>query len=78
MNVPLGVLSRLITGDTDGDDPDIADTTFTNPTDATWVAIDDLAVDDGAPSTTDVWTPTNINLTISNAWASRRRATRPA
>ncbi len=71
VNIPLAVLSRLITGDTDGDDPDIADTTFTNPTDATWVAIDDLAVDDTAPSTADAWTPTAINLTISNAWAVR-------
>ncbi len=71
VNIPLAVLSRLITGDTDGDDPDIADTTFTNPTDATWVAIDNLDVDDGAPSTTDVWDPTAITLTISNAWAVR-------
>ncbi len=71
VNIPVGVLSRLITGDTDGDDPDIADTTFINPTDATWVAVDDLAVDDGAPGTTDVWDPTGVNLTISNAWAVR-------
>lgn len=35
------------------------------------MAVDDLAVDDGAPNTTDVWDPTAINLTISNAWAVR-------
>ncbi len=70
VNIPAAVLAELITGDPTVD-PDIADTTFTNTTDATYVGVDDLAVDDGAPGTTDAWTPTAINLTISNAWAVR-------
>ena len=70
INIPVGVLSRLITGDIGGDDPDIFDDTFPQ-TDATWVAANSLAVDNGAPDSTDIWTPTAINLTISNAWAVR-------
>ncbi len=74
INIPNLALSELVTGTASATDFGVNDNTFTDPTNATYSAVDNLIVNDGVPTSAVAWTPGAITLTISNAWTVRALA----